>query len=47
MEDRNKIKLYIQSDFASRSHLMGIIHIHLIIYFVELILLNQSCMGHL
>ncbi len=30
-----EIKLFIQSDFASGSHSMGIIRIHLMIYFLE------------
>ncbi len=30
-----EIKLFIQSAFASGSHLMGITYIHLMIYFLE------------
>ncbi len=36
MEDR--IKLSIQSDFANGSRLMGIIRMHLMIYFLECVI---------
>ncbi len=37
-----EIKLFIQSAFASGSRLMGIIHIHLMIYFLECVIGSRT-----
>ncbi len=42
-----EIKLFIQSAFASGSRLMGIIHIHLIIYLLECTTVPKLSTGYI